>query len=123
MKIPPRGSVYVQVKSPNANGPLMVEPDPSLQSVDGLHLLPTLTHFRDGVASVALSNHSGFTWSVDEGQALGKIEVVEAVKERTNVPEAYGHAQVNRVQSQTSPIAEERKQKLRQFVLGDWDLH
>ena len=93
VKIPSKGSVYVQVKSPNTDvqvkspntdGPLMVEPDPSMQYMDGLHLPPTLSHFRDRVASVTLSNHSGFTWSVDECQALGKIEVVEAVKERTN---------------------------------------
>lgn len=109
VKIPPRGSVYVQVKSPNADGPLMVEPDPSVQSMDGLHLPPTLTHFCDGVASVTLSNH---TWSVDKGQALGKAEVVEAVKERTNVPEAGGCAQVHRVQARTSTSVEERKQKL-----------
>ena len=44
VKIPPRGSVYVQVKSLDANGPLMLEPDPSLQSKYGLHL-PLLCSF------------------------------------------------------------------------------
>ena len=122
VKIPPRGSVYVQVRCSNEDGTLMVEPDLGVQSMDGLHFPPTLTHFRDGVASVTLSNHSGFTWSVDKDQALGKTEVVEAVKEHTDLPEADGCTQVHRVQDQTSSTVEERKQKLRQFVSHDQDL-
>ena len=75
------------MRSPDTDGSLMVI------VMDRLDFWPTL---NDGFASVTLSNDSGFTWSVDRDQALGKTE---AVKRRTSMPEADGCTQVHSTSS------------------------
>ena len=120
VKVPPMQSICVQVQAPNVNGHCMIEPDPSIHSVDGLQLTPTLANFSDGITGIVLSNHSGFTCEIEEGRKLGNIEDVEPVCEPQKLSAPDVKAKVRQLLTQTSMA--ERKQKLCELCCNDQDL-
>ena len=124
VKVPSRVSVCVQVQACRVNGPRMVEPDPSLQSKEGLHLSPILIDLINGVVSIVLSNHSGFTCPMEEGRELGTLERAEIVQQQPQnvVPESDDYIEVRRVRVHSPSCSEEHRQKLREVFLDDQDL-
>ena len=116
-------SVLVKTHAGEHKGPLLIEYDEAVEKATGLHVQDAMFTPQDGVAPLVVSNPSGFTQAVGEGEELGKVmqvtvvqpEEVEEMGEVTGVqvvqPEVASDANTFRVS-----VDEDRCQKIREMV-------
>ena len=73
-------SVWVKTDVCKHTGPLLIEYDENVEKATGLHVQDAIFTLRDGVARLVVSNHTGFTQVVGEGEELGTVMEVTVIK-------------------------------------------
>ena len=73
-------SVLVKTDAGKHKGPLLIEYDEAVEKATGLHVQDAIFIPQDGVAQLVVSNPSGFTQVVGEGEKLGMVMEMTVVQ-------------------------------------------
>lgn len=112
-------SVLVKVDDRGTN-PILVEYDAAVEEATGLQVEDAIVSPREGIAQLVVSNMSGFTQVVGEGEVLGKVTEVEELEpnDSSNATQEEMDSAVNMEPTDLLPETTQHEEPSRPDVLS-----